>query len=180
MKRDVGDYVLKCLTCQQIKVEHQRPIRLFQPLSVPKWKLEHIFMDFIIKLRRICSGYNALCVIVDRLVKSEYFLPIRDTTPTINCKNCMFERLSNYIRCLKLLYQIETNDMCQHFRGVYINLQAFSITSHPQIDGQTKRTNQVLEEILRAYCLDHRVWSSQVKILSLVEFVYNNSYQMMI
>jgi len=38
MKEEVADYVTKCLTCQRIKIEHQRPTRLLQSLEVPKWK----------------------------------------------------------------------------------------------------------------------------------------------
>ena len=36
MKRDVVDYVAKCLTCQQVKAEHQRPAGLLQPLGIPE------------------------------------------------------------------------------------------------------------------------------------------------
>ena len=36
MKRDVAEYVTRCLTCQQVKAEHQRSSGLLQPLWVPK------------------------------------------------------------------------------------------------------------------------------------------------
>jgi hypothetical protein len=51
----------------------------------------------------------------------------------------------------------------------------FSSAYHPQIDGQTERTNQVLEDMLRAYPLKHR--GSWDKSLPCAEFSYNNSYQ---
>ena len=35
MKRDVTEYVSKCLTCQRIKAEHQVPIGLLNPLPIP-------------------------------------------------------------------------------------------------------------------------------------------------
>ena len=47
MKKHVVDFVLRCLTCQQVKVEHQNLARLLQPLEVAKWKWEHIMMDFL-------------------------------------------------------------------------------------------------------------------------------------
>ena len=34
MKRHVGDFVRRCLTCQQVKAEHQKPVGLLQPLEV--------------------------------------------------------------------------------------------------------------------------------------------------
>ena len=37
MKKDVADFVSKCLTCQQVKAEHQKPSRKLQPLLIPEW-----------------------------------------------------------------------------------------------------------------------------------------------
>jgi hypothetical protein len=51
----------------------------------------------------------------------------------------------------------------------------FSSAYHPQTDGQTERTNQVLEDMLRAYALKHG--GSWDKSLPYAEFSYNNSYQ---
>ena len=50
-----------------------------------------------------------------------------------------------------------------------------STTFHPQTDGQSERTIQVLENMLRACVLDHK--GSWEEHLPLVEFAYNNSYQ---
>ena len=38
MKRHVGDFVRRCLMCQQVKVEHHKSARLLQPLEVAEWK----------------------------------------------------------------------------------------------------------------------------------------------
>jgi transposase InsO family protein len=59
----------------------------------------------------------------------------------------------------------ETLDTQLHFSSAY----------HPQIDGQTKRVNQVLEDMLRTCALQYR--RSWDKSLSYAEFSYNNSYQ---
>jgi hypothetical protein len=51
----------------------------------------------------------------------------------------------------------------------------FSSAYHPQMDGQTKRVNQILEDMLRACALkDRKSWD---KCLSNAEFSYNNNYQ---
>ena len=52
MKRHVGDFVRRCLTCQQVKAEHQKPAGLLQPLEVAEWKWEHVTMDFVTHLPR--------------------------------------------------------------------------------------------------------------------------------
>lgn len=52
MKKDVAIFVSKCLTCQQVKAEHQRPAGLLQPLPIAEWKWEHVTMDFVVGLPR--------------------------------------------------------------------------------------------------------------------------------
>jgi hypothetical protein len=47
MKKDIAKYLAKCIECQQVKVEHQHPAGLLQPLPIPKWKWETISMDLI-------------------------------------------------------------------------------------------------------------------------------------
>ena len=69
MKRHVGDFVRRCLTCQQVKAEHQKPTRLLHPLEVAEWKWEHVTMDFVTHLPRTPQGHDAVWVIVDRLTK---------------------------------------------------------------------------------------------------------------
>jgi hypothetical protein len=51
----------------------------------------------------------------------------------------------------------------------------FSTAYHPQTDGQTERTNQVLEDMLRACALRHG--NSWDKSLPYTEFSYNSSYE---
>ena len=79
MKRDIAKYVAEYQTCQQIKIEHQRPSGLLKPLLIPKWKWEHITMDFVLGLPRIQKEYNSIWVIVDRLTKSTHFLLVKST-----------------------------------------------------------------------------------------------------
>ena len=79
MKKHVKDYVRRCLMCQQIKAEHQRPVGLLHPLEVAKWKWEHVMMDFVTHLPRTSRGHDAVWVIVDWLTKSAYFLAVRMT-----------------------------------------------------------------------------------------------------
>ncbi|GJZ12408.1 putative reverse transcriptase domain-containing protein [Tanacetum coccineum] len=78
MKRDIAEYVSKCLTCSKIKAEHQKPSGLLQQPEIPEWKWEKITMDLVTKFPRSSGGYDAFWVIVDRLTKSTHFLPIRE------------------------------------------------------------------------------------------------------
>ncbi|GKE27666.1 putative reverse transcriptase domain-containing protein [Tanacetum coccineum] len=79
MKADITTYVSKCLTCVKVKAEHQRSSGLLQQPEIPVWKWERITMDFVSGLPRMPSGYDTIWVIVDRLTKSAYFLPMKKT-----------------------------------------------------------------------------------------------------
>jgi hypothetical protein len=59
-------------------------------------------------------------------------------------------------------------------RGLGTQLN-FSTTYHPETDGKTERTNQILEDMLRMYVMDQQKhWE---EFFPLVEFAYNNNYQ---
>jgi hypothetical protein len=60
----------------------------------------------------------------------------------------------------------------QSFMGTKLN---FSTAYHPQTDGQSDRTIQTLEDMLRLCVLDFK--GSWIHHLSLFEFAYNNSFQ---
>ena len=47
MKRDIVDFVARCLECQRVKAEHQHLGGLLQPHSIPEWKWDTILIDFI-------------------------------------------------------------------------------------------------------------------------------------
>ena len=79
MKRHVGDFVRRCLTCQQVKAKHLKLARLLQSLEVAEWKWEHVMMDFVTHLPRTPRRHDTVWVIVDRLTKSAYFLTVRMT-----------------------------------------------------------------------------------------------------
>ena len=179
MKRHVGDFVRRCLTCQQVKVEHQKPAWLLQPLEVAEWKWEHNTMDFVTHLPRTQQKHDAVWVIVDRLTKSAHFLAVRMTFALER-----FCRL--YIREIVRMHRVPvsivsdrdsrfTVHFWKSFQKAMGTRLTMSTTFHPQTDGQSERIIQVLEDMLRACVLDQK--GSWEEHLPLVEFAYNNSYQ---
>ena len=77
MKRDVSEFVTKCLVCQREKVEHQVPSGLLQSIRIPEWKWDRITMDFVVGLPLTGRKHDSVWVVVDRLTKSTRFLPVR-------------------------------------------------------------------------------------------------------
>ena len=77
MKRDVSEFVTKCLVCQKVKAEHQVPLGLLQPIRIPEWKWDQITMDFVVGLSLTRRKHDSIWVVVDRLTKSAHFLQVR-------------------------------------------------------------------------------------------------------
>jgi IS30 family transposase len=159
MKRDVVAHVALCDTCHRVKAEHQRPAGLLQPLKVPEWKWEEIGMDFIVGLPRTCDGYDSIWFIVDRLTKIAHFIPVRTTYAGAKLAELYMSR----IVCLHGVPKKIVSDRGTYFTSrlwekLHESLDTklnFSSAYHPQTDGQTERTNQILEDMLRACALKH-------------------------
>jgi transposase InsO family protein len=179
IKRSVAEYVAICDTCQRVKAEHQRPAGLLQPLKIPEWKWEEITMDFIVGLPRTQKGYNSIWVVVDRLMKVAHFIPVNTTYSSARLTELYISR----IVCLhgvpkKIISDRGSQFTSRFWEQLHDSLDTklhFSTAYHPQTDGQTERTNQVLEDMLRACAIQYG--TSWDKCLPYAEFSYNNSYQ---
>ncbi|KAL4016694.1 hypothetical protein IC575_024351 [Cucumis melo] len=150
MKREVADFVSRCLVCQQVKAPRQRLARLLQPLSVPGWKWESVSMGFITGLSRTLKGYTVIWVVVDRLTKSAHFVPGKSTYTASKWGQ---------------LYMTEI-----------VRLHGVPVSIVSDRDARfTSKLNQILEDTLQACVLEFSGrWDSH---LHLMEFAYNNSYQ---
>ncbi|WVZ80905.1 hypothetical protein U9M48_028342 [Paspalum notatum var. saurae] len=179
MKRAMAEYVAICDTCQRVMAEHQRPTGLLQPLKVPEWMWEEITMDFSVGLPRTQKGYNSIWVVVDRLTKIAHFIPVNTTYSGAKLAEPYISR----IVCLHGVPKRIISDRGSQFTSrfweqLHDSLDTklrFSTAYHPQTDGQTKRTNQILEDMLRACAIQYG--TSWNKCLPYAEFSYNNSYQ---
>ena len=79
MKRDIADFVARCLECQRVKAEHQHRAGLLQSHSVPGWKWDTISIDFIVGLPLSARHHDAIMVLVDKLTKVAHFIPLRSS-----------------------------------------------------------------------------------------------------
>ncbi|GJS01744.1 putative reverse transcriptase domain-containing protein [Tanacetum coccineum] len=148
MKANIATYVSKCLTCAKVKAEHQRPSGLLVQPKIPQWKWDNITMDFVTKLPKSSQGYDTIWEVV-----TKHGIPVSiiyDRDPRFT---------SNFWKSL------------QKALGTSLDM---STAYHPQTDGQSERTIQTLEDMLRACVIDFG--NGWVKHFPLVEFSYNNSY----
>jgi predicted glycosyl hydrolase (DUF1957 family) len=167
-------YVALCDVCQRVKAKHQRPAGLLQPLKVLEWKWEEIGMDFIVELPRTRDGYDSIWVIVDRLTYTcEDNLLRRSISQTVYVKDCLSTWSTK-----KIVSDRVTQFTSRFWKRLHESMDTklnFSSAYHPRTDGRKERTNQVLEDMLRACTLKYgKSWD---KSLPYAEFSKNNSYQ---
>jgi transposase InsO family protein len=145
--------VALCDICQRVKTEHQRPAGLLQPLKIPEWRWEEIGMDFIVGLPRT------------------HFIPIKATYSGAK----LAELNMSGIICLHGVPKKIMSDRGSQFTSMFweklhesIDTKLnFSSTYHSQTDGQMERTNQILEDMLRACVLKYgKSWDKSSHMLN--------------
>ena len=136
-------------------------------------------MDVVVCLPKTVGQHDSVWVIMDRYTKSAHFLPAR-TTYTVE------QYAELYVKEIVRLHGAPrsivsdrdptfTSKFWESLQKAMGTQLRFSTAYHPQTDGQSERTIQILEDMLRACVLDFGgSWS---KYLPLIEFSYNNSYQ---
>ncbi|GJR15511.1 putative reverse transcriptase domain-containing protein [Tanacetum coccineum] len=158
--------------------EHQRPSGLLVQPEIPEWKWDNITMDFITKLPRSSQGFDTIWVIMDRLTKSAHFLPIRENEPLDKLARLYLNRIvARHGIPASIICDRDgrfTSNFWRSFQKALGTDISMSTAYHPETDGQSERTIQTLEDMLRACVIDFgKGW---VKHLPLAEFSYNNSY----
>nr|GEY19684.1 putative reverse transcriptase domain-containing protein [Tanacetum cinerariifolium] len=137
---------------------------------------DNITMDFITKLPKSSQGFDTIWVIVDRLTKSAQFLPIRENDPLNKLARLYLNRIVARHRIPALIIcdhdERFTSNFWRSFQKALGTDISMSTAYHPETDGQSERTIQTLEDMLRACVIDFsKGW---VKHLPLCEFSYNN------
>ncbi|GJW36409.1 putative reverse transcriptase domain-containing protein [Tanacetum coccineum] len=178
MKAIIVEYDGKCLTCSRVKAECQKPSRLLVQPEIPMWKWERITMDFITKLPKTSNGHDTIWVIIDRLTKSAHFIPTQETDSMETLTRLYIKEIvSRHGVPISIISDRDSHFTSRFWQSLQSALGTqldMSMAYHPETDGQSERTIQTLEDMLRAYVIDFgKGWE---KHLPLVEFSYNNSY----
>lgn len=178
MRRYIKDYVTGCDTCQRNKGTNHKPYGLLNPLPVPDQPWTSISVDFITQLPP-SKGFTAICVFVDRFTKMAHFVPTTDDVDAEGTVALFLQRVFS----LHGLPDDVVSDRGVTFTAKFTQevlkalkiQQNLSTAHHQQTDGQTERTNAILEQYLRCY-VDYQQsdWSA---LLPLAEFSYNNTAQ---
>ena len=116
---------------------------------------------------------------VEKLTKEAHFIPVKSTHKTNDIAKIFMKEIFKLHGLLKAIVSDKYVKFTSNFwKGLFADLGTklnFSTSYHPQIDGQTKRVNQVLEDMIHMYVMDKPTkWEDY---LHLVDFSYNNGQQ---
>ena len=182
MLKSVKNFCQRCLLCQQSKAETHGKKGLFSPLPIPPGRWTDITLDFITGIPPSRSGYDMILVVVDRFSKMAHFIPTVKTLNGIGCARLLVDNCFKYHGIPRRMVSDKdirfTSEFWHTVNKLFGTSVLFSTTNHPQTDGQTERTNRILNELLRNYTNnDIFEWD---KWLSVAEFAYNSSHQLSI
>ncbi|GKB46667.1 putative reverse transcriptase domain-containing protein [Tanacetum coccineum] len=155
MKAKIATYVSKCLTCAKVKIEYQKPSGLLVQPEIPQWKWENITMDFVTKLPKTAAGQDTIWVIVDRLTKSAHFLPMQEDYTLEKLTRQYLKEVVSRHGVPVLIISDRDGKFTLHFwkslnKALGTRLDMYR-AYHPETNGQSEKTIQTLEDMLRAY-----------------------------
>ena len=177
LRQDVTTYVTTCHACQRDKAGNQPKAGLLQPLDIPERRWDDVSMDFITQLPTTLKGNTQIVVFVDRLTKMVHLAALPTHAGAKEVAECFRH---NVIRLHGLPKRL-LSDRDTKFTGSFWHevtqllgvSHRMSTAYHPQTDGQTERTNQVLEDYLRHWISPKQDnWDA---LLDCAEFAMNNA-----
>src|SRR5713226_7379913 len=139
MKKDMAEYISRCMKCQHVKVEHQHPAGLLQPLPILEWKWEVISTDFITGLPMTWRQHDSIMVVVDKLTKAAHFIPVKSTHKTDDIAKIFMKEIFKLHGLLKVIVSDRDVKFTSNFwKGLFADLGTklyFSTVYHPQTNG---------------------------------------------
>jgi hypothetical protein len=175
----VANYIARCLECQKVKTKHRNPTSLLQPFPIPEWKWEVVLVDFITKLPRTMKQHDSIMVVVDKLTKATHFILVKTKHKAKSIVDIYMREVARLHGVPKAIVldrdpKFTSNFWKGLFKGFETNLN-LSTTYHLASNEKMKRSNKIIEDMLRMYVLDQP--SRWKDYIHLVEFAYNNGYQ---
>ena len=141
LTNDVKKYVSGCNICQQMKNRPQQPYGPLIPNPVPAEPWDIITIDLITQLPE-SDGYNAICVVVDRLTKRAHFFSITNEFSAKDLADLLYERIwTLHGLPLQIISDRGTQFAAELFQEWCKRLgieSSMSTAYHPQTDEQTE------------------------------------------
>jgi hypothetical protein len=84
MKKDVTNYISKCMECQRVKANHRNLVGFLQPFPILEWKWKVVAIDFITNFLRITRKHDSIKVVVGNLTMVTHFISVKLSHKVVN------------------------------------------------------------------------------------------------
>ena len=96
MTDSVAEWIARCDVCHRIKYKNARPNGLLQTQPIPLKRVERVNIDFVTKLPTSEASYDTVATIIDPLMKSARWIPVRKAELTAEKFTMAF--IDSYVR----------------------------------------------------------------------------------
>ena len=179
MCTEIEEYVRQCHTCQVNKAKKTKPQGLLQPLPIPQRNWVHVACDFLTGLPNTVRKHDTAYIVVDRKSKMARFIPTYKTADAEKTAQLFCEEIYRPFGMPASITSDRDPKFTSHFwEELFTKLGtqlAMSTVRHPETDGQSEKTIQILQQYLRIFCkYNQKDWD---QLLWIAEFAYNSAYQ---
>ena len=164
--QDVRVFVRGCHVCQTAKRSTQKPAGELQPLPIPAQKFEYISIDQVFGMP-LSAGFNGFITCTDLLTKYVTVIPCHDTDDAPKCALLLKQHVFDMYGLPKgIISDRDPKYTSSFWRSLFKALGTrlhLTTAFRPQSDGQSERTNQTVEQVLRCMCMhEPDTWVSHV------------------
>jgi len=154
MSSYIGQYVSTRDVCLRTKLVRQAPVGELHPLQILDSRWDMLSVDFVVEFP-LSSGHNAVMTVVDSVSKQAHFIPTHTTVTVKEAVRLFLHQVWKLHGLLTCVVLDRRPQFVAHFTRELYRLLGIKLASstawHPQINRQTERINQELDQYLRLF-----------------------------
>ena len=182
MRRQIVETIRKCDICVKIKHNQHKFYESLKNSSTSDRAWKSIALDFIIKLLKFKEKitkaiYDFILIIVNRLIKYNYFLSYKEESTAKDLIYTFFKTIiANYELSDEIISNKDKLFISKFWKSLIDQLKIHHkllTIYHFQINEQTKRMNQILKQYLRCY-INYKQ-NDWIQLLLITQLTFNNA-----
>jgi hypothetical protein len=141
MKKEVANYIARCLVFHKVKTKHMHLAGMPQPFTIIEWKKEVVRIYFITKMSRTMKQHDSIMVVVEKLTKEAHFIPMKTKSKATSIAKIYMKEVSRIHGVpKKIISYIDSKFTSKFWQGLFkgfgknLNL---STIYHQESDGKT-------------------------------------------
>ncbi len=177
-KQSVKRYIRNCHICKRFKASRNKYSKLLNSLSISDQSWTNIIMNFVTELSKTKNDFNAILMIVNRLIKMHHYVLCTTEEDDTFAEKTIKLLINNVWKLHELSSIIMSNRDSQFVSLVWKTVckmlkidVKLSTAFHSETNDQSEIANQEMKRYLRSYCSYQQ--DDWFEWLSMIEFAFN-------